>query len=1041
MVVQQPVPTALLGKDGRVVEVGEALADLLGVAVEELLGSDFGSWVVEEDRELVAADVERVGAGERLEERAVRRLQRRDGVKVWCEVLLVEFKESTEQFLIVVQLLDLGPCVAEEEEDLLRFGRWRGVIEESGLGIYDYDGLSGTVYFSAGYTGNLGYAPREWAAHVTEWSERIHPDDFDRVMEVTRQLMERRGEGFSIEYRLRHRDGGYRWVLDRSRVVEWGGEGNQTRVVGTHLDITDRKVMEERLGRGWDSLAMVVDNMPCPVVVLPVGAGGGVALVNRVFREVVGCGVGELGSVEDLVGLLAGGGVERGGIREWLEGVQVGDGGVVREFRLRALDGGERRISLRGAVVGGLLVLAGFDVTERMRVADTLARAYHKMRLAADAAGIGFWEYDVATDREHWDAMMFRIYGLQPEEFRWSGDGWQRLLHPEDRGRVIGAIRQVWESGAMDIREEFRIIRPDGALRHVLSMAAVSRDGEGRPVVMTGVNQDVTERKLAEESLRREEEAIRRIVEYLPIPVMVISVGVGEGPVMLNRRFVEGFGYRPVDVPTFERWMELAFPDVGYRKEVLAWWGASRLRALEGDGVVEGRDLRMVAADGGWREVILSAALVGSSVVLTLQDVTERKRAQEELEAARDALEKRALELTHHIPVGTFVVQGGEDGWGVSFTSDRLLEMLELRREEVRADGDLLERLLHPEDAGSFYARCRSVAGTLDFFSWDGRFWVGGELRWFRVEANPRQVADGGRLWEGVVTDLTLRKLAEAALARALAAEQSLRSEAEAAREVAERATRAKSLFLAGISHEIRTPLSALVALSRAMWEESTQRDVPRGFGEFLNRIRTGGQYLDLLLTNLLDISAIEAGTPPVAAESFYVGDWQDDIDSILSPIAANRGVVLEWEVSGGGDDQFRTDPVRLAQIVLNLAHHAMKVGDVAGGGRVLIRMRVRAGGLLVEVVDGRSEADFVALEAALASVAQGGRDLADLHRGDDLGLAIVMQNSLLLGGSFRIERALPCGACFRVELPVLAGDPKGGGGANRNLAYWLAGR
>ena len=106
--------------------------------------------------------------------------------------------------------------------------------------------------------------------------------------------------------------------------------------------------------------------------------------------------------------------------------------------------------------------------------------------------------------------------------------------------------------------------------------------------------------------------------------------------------------------------------------------------------------------------------------------------------------------------------------------------------------------------------------------------------------------------------DLTARKRAEAeALAR--------QAELEQAKEEAERANRAKGLFLANVSHEIRTPLSALVGLSQAMVRLGERRGLPEDFTRMLEQIRSGGRHLNLMLTNLLDLSATEGGRRDVS--------------------------------------------------------------------------------------------------------------------------------------------------------------------------------
>jgi len=127
---------------------------------------------------------------------------------------------------------------------------------------------------------------------------------------------------------------------------------------------------------------------------------------------------------------------------------------------------------------------------------DQLRRSNVRFTIAADAAGIGIWEFDVARNSLTWDDWMYRIYGharsLDAEPYTlWAGS-----LHPEDRARceaqIMAAVR-----GEGEFDTEFRIIRPDGEIRHVKACSRTSRAADGSALTMTGVNLDVTEQRHA----------------------------------------------------------------------------------------------------------------------------------------------------------------------------------------------------------------------------------------------------------------------------------------------------------------------------------------------------------------------------------------------------------------------------------------------------------------------------------------------------------------------------------------------------------------
>lgn len=298
---------------------------------------------------------------------------------------------------------------------------------------------------------------------------------------------------------------------------------------------------------------------------------------------------------------------------------------------------------------------------------------------------------------------------------------------------------------------------------------------------------------------------------------------------------------------------------------------------------------------------------------------------------------------------------------------------------------------------------------------------MGAEGKWIHVISSTTMVGDKMLV---SMEDITARKQAEEALERALANEASLRAEAEAAREAAERADKAKSLFLASMSHEVRTPLTSLIALARVFCLESAKLRLPEPFAELLEQIQSGGDYLNLILTNLLEVSAQEAGKARVQAEEFFVADWALDIGNILGPIAAANGVKLELEGPAESEARFRTDQMRLSQILLNLGHNAVKFSD--GGGRtVRVGISLQGKNLEVCVRDEGPGIDPARLPSLFGEFEQSEVKGPSHDRGVGLGLAVVARNAQLLGGTVRAQNVKPTGMEFTVVLPPLTVDER----------------
>lgn len=151
------------------------------------------------------------------------------------------------------------------------------------------------------------------------------------------------------------------------------------------------------------------------------------------------------------------------------------------------------------------------EVVERRRTEAELRRREELLAEAQRIAHLGSWEWDVESDRVTWSDEMYRIYGFEPGSHEVDFGLYLQRVHPEDRDRVAGIVREALETGEAFEFEE-RIVRPDGEERILDSVGYVVAE-EGKPVRIVGTCHDVTESRLAEEARRESEKRYRMIVE------------------------------------------------------------------------------------------------------------------------------------------------------------------------------------------------------------------------------------------------------------------------------------------------------------------------------------------------------------------------------------------------------------------------------------------------------------------------------------------------------------------------------------------------
>jgi PAS domain S-box-containing protein len=125
--------------------------------------------------------------------------------------------------------------------------RWQFALEGGEHGVWEWNAQTNEVYFSRGWKTMLGYANSEISNVLPEWQSRVHPDDLDATLRTLGQYSNGAIEHYSCEYRLRCKDGSYKWILDRGSAISRAADGKPLQVIGTHTDITARKQTETAL--------------------------------------------------------------------------------------------------------------------------------------------------------------------------------------------------------------------------------------------------------------------------------------------------------------------------------------------------------------------------------------------------------------------------------------------------------------------------------------------------------------------------------------------------------------------------------------------------------------------------------------------------------------------------------------------------------------------------------------------------------------------------------------------------------------------------
>ncbi len=449
------------------------------------------------------------------------RFLRLDGAPIDVEVTAEPFRYLGEDGSLVY-FRDVTERKRAEEALRESERRLHLAVQVSKTGLWDYDLRSGQVYYSPEWKAQLGFGPGEIGNTIEEWENRLHPEDRERATAVIKALNATSPE-FESDFRLRHKDGSYRWILARGALL-FDSQGHPRRVLGSHMDFTERKKMEEELDASRRLVHRILNATPDLLYIYDLVEGRN-TFANRHVTEFLGYSfdraqklgadlMGEILHPEDASAVAA----------HYRRCLAAADGETLEiEYRMRHADGHWCWVHCRDMVfsrtdgIPSKVLGVAQDVTERKHAEDALRKSEAWLERAQRIAELGSWEASTASlaaessEPFRWSDELYRIWGVSRKSFTPTSQTIPATVHPEDREAVAAAIAASIESGK-PFRVDHRIVRPDGTLRWVREHGEMEVDESGVRRVI-GTAQDVTEyRRLQDQFLQAQRlESIGRL--------------------------------------------------------------------------------------------------------------------------------------------------------------------------------------------------------------------------------------------------------------------------------------------------------------------------------------------------------------------------------------------------------------------------------------------------------------------------------------------------------------------------------------------------
>ncbi|WP_158280180.1 PAS domain S-box protein [Azospirillum sp. TSH100] len=508
--------------------------------------------------------------------------------------------------------------------------------DAAGDGLWDWDMATGAVWYSPGWQTMLGFTPGEVPPTVEFWRSRVHPEDLPMVEAALAAHLAGDRCYYECEHRVRAKSGDWLWILDRGRVVAWDAERRPRRMIGTHVNVTARKRMEDELAESRLQLDAILDN--APMGVLLVDRDRVIRRVNKAvaatfqhrLEDIIGCSARVIygdDRVFDEVG------------RRAYPQMQAG-GQFDEEVVMRRADGADIRCRLIGRSVkvddperGYVWVVE--DITVRWRAEQALNDRAGFQRVLLDTVPVPIFVQDV----------MGHYVDANSAFERWMGIDRQALfgrtvfdLAPPDIAEADEVVDRALLADQTPQSYETRLRCADGTLRDVLFSKAVYCRTGGKPAGIVGALMDISERKQAEQALRERQQLFEQIfVASCAVKLLIDPI---DGRIVdANPAAAEFYGY-PLDRLRSLHIQDInAAPPTDVRRELHQASRAERRQF----------QFRHRLASGEVRDVevyISNIVVHGRTMLMSLiHDITERCRAADALGRKTRELERSNAEL------------------------------------------------------------------------------------------------------------------------------------------------------------------------------------------------------------------------------------------------------------------------------------------------------------------------------------------------------------------------------------------------------------
>ena len=812
------------------------------------------------------------------------------------------------------------------------------------LGHWELDVIGNKLTWSDEIYKIFELDPLTFNANYETFLEAIHPDDRDTVSKAYNSSVENRTP-YKIDHRIQMTDGRVKYVHEHCKTY-YNAEGKPLRSIGTVQDITKRKQAEEVLHKSQEKLlqAQYISGMGDFTWNVVTGVVTWSDGMHRLLKYDKNEDIDynkvntEIHHPDDL---------ER--VTQWLnDSIASGEEFLTpNEYRLIRKDGQIIDVQTNGQIEyidGKVAMLFGtcLDITERKQAEEIIATQKRRLANILKGTNVGTWEWNIQTGETVFDERWAEILGYQLEEMSpASFETWMKFSHPDDL-IVSGELLEKHFNGELDYYEcETRMKHKNGDWKWVLDRGKVHQwDDEGKPLLMSGTHQDITERKQVEEELIKKKEQLELVMQGSNIGWWDWDIPSGDE--IFNDILAENLGYKLSKIE----------PNVSWREDKIHPDDAEQVNKnlqehFDGKTEYYINKHRLKTKSEKWKWFVDHGKVVewdknGKPIRMigTLKDIDK----QEKGEIALLESEEKYRRMVENMNSGIAIYQPIKNGKDFRFIDFNKAAERITNSSAKDVIGNTLLTLFPNMDKSPLFKALQTVNKSGEDLYLPPFFYKDKQREGWR-ENHIYKLPTGEIIT--IFDDVTKRKNAEINLHKQNDKLVIAKEKAEESEDKLKELNAQKDKFFSVIAHDLKSPFNSIVGFSGLLVEQVREKDY-NSIEKYAGIIEQSSNRAMNLLMNLMEWARSQTGRMEFNPEYFEMVSLTNKTTLLYDDIAAQKTISIVRNLPANAP--IFADKAMISTVLRNLISNAVKFTH--SGGEITISAQENQNELKVSVSD-----------------------------------------------------------------------------------------